>query len=222
MRLVFVDNERNIFLASLIKLILVHAQMGRKMSSMTPNHPTMSHSQQPQIIPSDPDTELIRTVCTGLIGSKITIGFTITLPDGDTHSGDSGNCNIIGNCMEDILLPVLRKSVPTLEEGPPGQPPDYFNGKNKEWDWELKVFKDAPNFDISNFNSYIKQLEKDTYRKLKTQYMIFKYSIENQTVTITDFKLLHVWDMISYSGKNPISLQSKKARGTTFVHVASN
>lgn len=183
--------------------------MGRKMILMTPNPLTITHIPKPHIIPTDPDTELIRGVCKGLIGSKITIGFTITLPDGDIHSGESGNCNIVGDCMEDILLPFLKSKVPTLEEGPPQASPDFFN-RGKEWEWELKVFKGSANFDISNFNSYVKQLEEDAYRKLKTQYLIFKYSIENQTITITDFKLHNVWDMISYNGKNPISLQNKK------------
>ena len=40
--------------------------------------------------------------------------------------------------------------------GPKQSSPDFFN--NIEYEYELKCFKKNPGFDISNFNSYISQL----------------------------------------------------------------
>ena len=36
------------------------------------------------------------------------------------------------------------------------------------------------------------------------------YTIEKNHITITNFKMCNVWDIIKYDGKNPISLQNKK------------
>ena len=44
----------------------------------------------------------------------------------------------------------------------------------------------------------------------RTQYLIFKYDLEDGIITITDFKLCNVWQIINYKGKYPISLQCKK------------
>ena len=45
----------------------------------------------------------------------------------------------------------------------------------------------------------------------RTQYLIFKYDLKDGVITITDFKLSNVWQIINYNGKYPISLQSKKS-----------
>jgi len=157
---------------------------------------------------SDPDTNIIKNRCNELIGCKINIQFKMTFPNGDNQNGDINNRNIIGDCMENILLPFLQGELHTIEKGPKQSSPDFYN-RNKEW--ELKVFNGSPGFNISNLNSYIEQLADDTYRKLyRTQYLIFKYSIENQYIIINDFKLCNVWDIILYTGKYPISLQCKK------------
>ena len=111
--------------------------------------------------------------------------------------------------MEDILYPFINKYIPTFEKGPKQASPDFYN--SKIWEWELKCFSNAPCFDISNFNSYISQLEDNLEKKLyKTQYLIFKYDLKYGIITITDFKLCNVWEIINYKGKHPISVQSKK------------
>tara|TARA_B100000427_G_scaffold126447_1_gene105159 strand:- start:5090 stop:5773 length:684 start_codon:yes stop_codon:yes gene_type:complete len=157
----------------------------------------------------DPKTSEIKTICESLIGCKINLGFTITLQNGEHHSGELENCNIVGDCMEDILYPFINKHIPTFEKGPKQKSPDFYN--SKIWEWELKCFQGTPGFDISNFNSYISQLEDDLEKKLyRTQYLIFKYNLEDGIITITDFKLCNVWDIINYGGKYPISLQAKK------------
>ena len=157
----------------------------------------------------DPKTPEIKTICESLIGCKIDIGFTITLKNGETFSGEIDNCNIVGDCMEDILYPVIKNKVPSFEKGPKQASPDFYN--SKIWEWELKCFSNSPGFDVSNFNSYTSQLEDNLEKKMyRTQYLIFKYTFKNGVVTITDFKLCNVWEIINYKGKHPISLQCKK------------
>lgn len=157
----------------------------------------------------DPKTPEIKKICKSLIDCKININFTITLQNGENHSGEINNCNIIGDCMEDILYPFINKHIPTFEKGPKQSSPDFYNSKT--WEWELKCFSNNPGFDISNFNSYIDQLEANLERKMyKTQYLIFKYNFKDGIISITDFKLCNVWEIINYTGKYPISLQCKK------------
>jgi len=158
----------------------------------------------------DPKTPEIKKICESLIGCKINIGFTITLKSGENFSGEINNCNIVGDCMEDIIYPFINKYIPTFEKGPKQSSPDFYN--SKIWEWELKCFSNTPCFDISNFNSYISQLEENLEKKMyRTQYLIFKYNLKNGIITITDFKLCNVWQIINYKGKYPISLQSKKS-----------
>lgn len=157
----------------------------------------------------DPKTKEIKKICTSLIGCKINIGFTITLQNGENHSGEINNCNIVGDCIEYILYPFINKYIPTFEKGPKQSSPDFLN--SKIWEWELKCFSNTPGFDISNFNSYISQLEDNLEKKMyKTQYLIFRYNLKNGIIEITDFKLCNVWEIINYTGKYPISLQCKK------------
>jgi len=158
---------------------------------------------------SDPKTSEIKKICKSLIGCKINIGFTITLQNGETQLGEIDNCNIIGDCMEDILYPFIYKYIPTFEKGPKQGSPDFYN--SKIWGWELKCFGNNPGFDISNFNSYISQLEDNLEKKMyRTQYLIFKYNLTEGIITITDFKLCNIWEIINYKGKHPVSLQCKK------------
>ncbi len=159
---------------------------------------------------TDPDTSKIMKICKSLIGCKINIGFTITLQNGESHTGEIENCNIVGDCMEDILYPFVHNYIPTFEKGPKQTSPDFYN-RDKEWEWELKCFSNSPGFDISNYNSYISQLTENLEKKMyKTQYLIFKYNLKSSVIEISDFKLCNVWELINYNGKNPISLQCKK------------
>ena len=158
---------------------------------------------------SDPDLEKIKQTCQSIVGSKINIGFTIILRDNEKYNGEIKNCNIIGDCMENILLPFLKKNIPTFVNGPKQSSPDFFN--NIEYEYELKCFKKNPGFDISNFNSYISQLNENLERKLyKTYYLIFEYKFEKNTIVMVNFKLCKIWEIINYTGKYPISIQNKK------------
>ncbi len=58
---------------------------------------------------SDPQTNEIKEICESLVGAQINIGFTISLKDGTNLASQINNCNIIGDCMEDIIFPIINK-----------------------------------------------------------------------------------------------------------------
>lgn len=122
------------------------------------------------------------------------------------------NCNIVGDLFENIFFHIIKKELLDFEEGPKQSSPDYY-GMNKEFEFEQKVFMTNPSFDIGNFTSYITQLceHNGLYKKLlKTKYLIFEYIINNKLIVIKKFHYLNVYNIVSYTGKYPISMQVKK------------
>ena len=161
----------------------------------------------------DPDTPIIKEISESLIGSKLSFYYKIDFPNSTSSFSLLSNPNIIGDALEDIILPIILDSLPTFKPGPKQKSPDFYNADIYEW--ELKTFNitKTPCFDISNFMSFISQLNEPNgvLRKLfRTQYLIFGYDIEEEFVKITNFKLCSVWEILSYSGKYPLSLQSKR------------
>lgn len=158
----------------------------------------------------DPDTHLFSEVCKSLVGAKIRLSYTIELLNGDRLANTLSNCNVVGDCLENVLFPFLKEKISTIEEGPKQASPDFWN-RDREFEWELKVFNCNPNFDINNFTSYINQLGDNLEKKMyKTKYMIFKYDIYDSQVVIKDYRVCNVWDLVSYDKKHPISIQMKK------------
>ena len=122
------------------------------------------------------------------------------------------NCNCVGDIMETLFFNEISKILLDFEEGPKQESPDFY-ACNKLFEYEMKVFLNKPGFDIANFESFIQQLcnENGLFRKLfKTKYLIFKYSINENKITIEQFYYLNIWNIISYSTKNPISVQIKR------------
>ena len=115
--------------------------------------------------------------------------------------------------MEDIIYAKIKEKLDDFEEGPKQASPDFY-GDNKNCEFELKVFGNDPNFDISNFQSYIEQLcsPNGVFKKLfKTKYIIFEYTQEKQNFKIKKFYYMNVWNLVSYTGKWPVSMQVKKS-----------
>tara|TARA_B100001063_G_C16740318_1_gene544396 strand:+ start:323 stop:1015 length:693 start_codon:yes stop_codon:yes gene_type:complete len=162
----------------------------------------------------DPKTPEIKKICESLIGCEIKIGFTITLQNGEYHSEEINNCNIIGNCMENILYPFIRKHIPTFEKGPPGQKPDFINVETetkRRYDYELKCFnkKSGPGFDIGGITGFLKDMSElgGVQKKLDVKYLIFEYDNTEETFKIINFWMLSVCDICcGYGGSKPINI----------------
>tara|TARA_B110000208_G_C11775042_1_gene431720 strand:+ start:396 stop:1094 length:699 start_codon:yes stop_codon:yes gene_type:complete len=167
----------------------------------------------------DPKILDIKKICESLTGFKANIGFTGTLNSGENLSGEINNCNIIGNCMEDILYPIIEKSIPTFEKGPPGQKPDFINLVSKllSYDYELKCFniESGAGFDIGSITGFLEDISKPAgvQKKLDVKYLIFEYEIDKKTkgFTITKFWMLSVYDICcGYGGQKPINIGGQK------------
>ena len=194
---------------------LLHRSILTLRTSLNPNSKLLQFVEKhfpPIRISSDPDKEIIKDICNKMVGAKIKFNYEITLQDEESVKDNLNNCNIIGDCFEDILYSFIKKKVKTFERGPKQNSPDYWN-QNQQYDWELKCFQNRPNFDISNFTSYLYQLEKKdgVYKKLfSTNYLVFQYTNHESYTLIDSFWMLNVWDIIGYDTKYPITLQNKK------------
>jgi len=158
----------------------------------------------------DPHASQIEEICRTLIDCKINIGFTVTLKSGEKLSGEIDDCNIVGNCMENILYPIIEEKIPTFKKGPPGQKPDFIN---LDHDYELKCFKNGPGFDIGSITGFLEDISKPggVQKKLNVKYLIFEYEIINKETKISNFWMLSVCDICcGYGGKKPINIGGGK------------
>ena len=62
----------------------------------------------------DPDTMIIHDTCKLLIGAKVSFHYSMTLKDGTKILNDLHDCNIVGNCLENIIFPCLQAKIPTF------------------------------------------------------------------------------------------------------------
>ncbi len=77
---------------------------------------------------------------------------------------------------------------------------------------ELKVFdgSKSPNFDIANFDAYVRSLRQHAYR-LHADYLIFAYLLDDEGVLqIKDIWLKKIWELSGPSGTRPIKVQEKQ------------
>lgn len=122
------------------------------------------------------------------------------------------NCNAVGDILEDVFYPLIKDKIDDFEIGPKQASPDYY-GSNKNFEFEQKVFMKQPKFDIGNFTSYVNMLCEDggvLKKVFNTKYIIFEYVINNENIKIIKFHYLNVYNLVGYSGKNPITMQIKK------------
>lgn len=158
-------------------------------------------------IPEYINNEILKSVCKSFEDQDISL--TVTFMG---KSIQICNCNAVGDILEDVFYPIIKYNLDDFEEGPKQASPDYY-GMNKQFGFELKVFMKSPGFDIGNFTSYINMLCEDggVYKKIfNTKYLVFEYEIINKKIKIKRFHYLNVYNLVSYTGKNPVSMQIKK------------
>lgn len=119
--------------------------------------------------------------------------------------------NVVGNILEEWLARWLDHKGFKNEHNLRQEAPDFWlDPDNKETDWlEIKSFTGSPNFDLSNFMSYINEVLEKPY-KLHTKFLLIKYKSEKGIVTIENFWLKNIWEISSPSKSWPVKVQCKK------------
>lgn len=93
-------------------------------------------------------------------------------------------------------------------------PPDFYLGKDDDKDWlEVKTFDYAksPNFDISNFDAYVRDLRSNASR-LDADYLVLGYSLNSGVIKINDIWLRKVWEITCASKGFPLRIQQKQGK----------
>lgn len=157
----------------------------------------------------DPDCSIIKKRCEQLIGKDFVMSVSFdseVLPLEECE----GLNNAVGCILEQMVFLMLRKELSFLERGAKQKSPDYYN--RNIYEYELKCFEKKPSFDISAYNSYVKQLEHPNglQRKLfDTKYLVFKYCLTGSKIIIENFWMLNIWNLVNSTSKYPISVQMK-------------
>jgi len=158
----------------------------------------------------DPDYNTIKEQCQQLVGKDYVLSVSFDSKILPLENND-GLINAVGSILEQIIFLELKKELPYLERGPKQKSPDYYN--RKIYEYELKCFEKSAGFDISAYNAYIEQLvlKNGICRKVfNTKYLVFKYNLYGCKIRIQKFWMLNIWDLVSYTGKYPISIQNKR------------
>lgn len=155
-----------------------------------------------------PNLVKLEQVCRSFVGKEVNLHATI---DGLPPTIIC-NPNIVGNLLEDVFFPHYKAACPDMMQGDKQMPPDFY-GFQKEFLFEQKTFCGSPSFDLSNMTSLLHQLSHpgELMKKIfKTKYLVYEYQIKDSSIVITDFWLLNIWNLPSYNGKYPMSMQVKK------------
>lgn len=124
------------------------------------------------------------------------------------------NKDCVGEIIEGLVGEILdRQNIAYAERDNAQLPPDYalFDENGDSYPLEIKAFDTErnPNFDIGNFAAY-SELVANNPDALDARYLIFEYSMEDGTVSIEDYWVKTVWEIVGESGDYPLRLQVKK------------
>jgi hypothetical protein len=155
------------------------------------------------------NTQRLIDVCNSFVGQSLRL--TVHFMGREIPVSDP---NVVGNVFETVAWNSGLQYIGDVEKGPSNAPTDFY-AQNREFHQEMKVFCGTPNFDISDFASYVMQLceEGGVMKKLfRTNYIVFNYAPEGDVSIIKSFHYVSVWKLVKYGGVHPLSMQVK--RGT--------
>jgi len=119
----------------------------------------------------------------------------------------------IGHMLQDWIAQWAKLNNIYLRANPSTQEfPDFYLSKsNKENLLEIKSFdfNASPNFDIANFETYIRSLL-ESPTKLDANYLIFGYSLTDGKITIKDLWLKKIWELATSSKDWALKIQQKQ------------
>jgi hypothetical protein len=159
----------------------------------------------------DPDLNKLAKLCTSFVNKTVNIWAQF-----DGEYIDVANCNAVGDLFENMFFKKFKERLPSFKRGPLQASPDYWN--NDIYAYEQKCFMCNPGFDVSNFDSFVNELQQEgglLKKMFQTKYLVFGYNMVKGEGTatkfvITHFYLLNIWNIVGYNGQYPISVQNKK------------
>lgn len=92
--------------------------------------------------------------------------------------------------------------------------PDFYLSEEDDVNLlEVKTFDyvQSPNFDIANFDAYVRSLRTNAYR-LDADYLILGYSLSNGVIKINDIWLKKIWEITCPSGEYALRTQVKQGK----------
>jgi type II restriction enzyme len=126
---------------------------------------------------------------------------------------DVNDKSAVGNLLQEWLgawmtsQGIYHRTNPNTQEFP-----DFYLSTSDNLDiLEVKTFdfSKAPNFDIANFDAYVRSVMTNSYR-LDADYLIFGYTLTNSGLRIENIWLKKVWEITCTSGKYALKTQNKQ------------
>lgn len=125
--------------------------------------------------------------------------------------------NAVGNLLQEWLSDWMKNNQIYFRTNPNTQVfPDFYLGKFDDRELlEVKSFDytKSPNFDVANFDAYIRSLESYPYR-LDAEYLIFGYTLNMGKICINNIWLKHIWEITCPSNEYALRTQNKQGKIT--------
>lgn len=91
--------------------------------------------------------------------------------------------------------------------------PDFLLDANSDIIGLLEVktfdYSKSPNFDVANFEAYVRSLETHAYR-IDADYLIIGYTLNDWVINIKDIRLKKIWEICCASERFPLKTQIKQ------------
>ena len=145
----------------------------------------------------------------GIIGAEGKIFFELN--GLKTEVRDS---SIVGNVIQEWLKAFMQsKRIKYRVKDNSQDFPDFLMHESKDNIdlLEVKCFKKSPNFDIANFSAYSRSLLSYPYR-LDSDYLIFEYRENEDSIEIKNIWLKKVWEICCGSERSPLKIQWKQGQ----------
>ena len=136
----------------------------------------------------------------------------------------------IGHMLQDWIEAWAKQNRIYIRPNPSTQefPDFYLSESDKDNLLEIKSFdfNASPNFDIANFDTYVRSLL-DNPKKLDAHYLVFGYSLNNGEIKIEGLWLKRIWELSTTSGSWDLKLQVKQGiiynmRPVNFISKRTN
>ena len=147
-----------------------------------------------------------RLINSGIINSTGNITFNLNGTSVKIKSKDS-----IGNMIQEWIASWADNNNISLKPNPNSQEfPDFYLSASTVYNLlEIKSFTKSPNFDLANFDTYIRALIK-TPQKLDADYLIFEYSLMGNQLTINNIWIKKIWEITTSSKAWALNMQVKQ------------